>query len=202
MSPTLTGFRRDAARKGSDLTRQSTGKAEEFFEGHIFAEGNEMDFVVALRPCAVGCNHRRRVVNLGQSMRIAGVVDTDRTRDDVGIRVARDLRQGVTQLQVGGPERRRRFRPHDQPRTARLVSLRTHTQSLQGAQRLVKVFGRPVRAENRDVRLNQRSRLVGGQRLAASTACRRARRSRRTTMRSTAVCVLRKGPGKPRQRRC
>ena len=111
------------AREGSNLPGQPAGEAEQLLERHVLAEGYQMDLVVAFRPGARRRNHRRRVVDVGTAVRIAGMLNANRAGNDVRIGRARDVGQRAAQMQVGGPERRRRFGPHDQPRRIRSFAL-------------------------------------------------------------------------------
>ena len=162
-----------------------------------------MDLVVTRGPGAAGRDHRRGVVDIGTAVGLAGVVDAQRAGDDVGVGVARDVRQCVTQVQVGGPERRGRFRPYDQPGRCGSFVLRGRTLSACSEFNVCSKYSSDQTSDSSDgnVGLHQRRALVGRQsfRLDQLARVQHDGRAQRCRQQHLAPATEQ---GMPRQQRC
>ena len=138
----------------------------------------------------------------GRRVRIAGMLNANRAGNDVRIGRARDVGQRAPQMQVRGPERRRRFGPHDQPRRIRLLTLRTHAQLLQRLQRLHQVVQRPVGFEDGNVRLHQRRAMPRGRRGRLYQLAGVQDQGSTPATRSAGVCGAYRARETPPPRRC
>src|SRR5581483_4543095 len=118
-----------------------------------------MNFVVARLEFAIWPDEHGRVVNLlPGSLR---VLDSDTAHHYPRLPAARCITERCAERRVVGVEGRWRFRPYDQVGMLRLSCRRTHTQSTQIGQRVLKVLVCPIRAvEHRDICLDQQCAAI------------------------------------------
>src|SRR5271166_2805618 len=87
-----------AAGEGPNLAGEWLSKADEILKRNEFAEGNKVDFVVAINPGSVRSNQRCGVVDVGWASGFSCVLDAHGAHDDERIRRARDFAQRAAQV--------------------------------------------------------------------------------------------------------
>src|SRR5208282_87140 len=101
------------AREGRDSAGQLAGEREQVLEGNVFAEGNEVDLVVAANHLAAGVNDERGVVVVPSVLRLREI-RADAADHERRLRGEGDRAHGLLEAEVILNERRGRFGPDDE----------------------------------------------------------------------------------------
>jgi len=103
----------------ANVAGEGAGKGEQFMEGHILAEGNEVDFVVAAQGCAVRVDDQRGVVALHRVF-CFGESNAFSTDDQRSLRRGGHIVHRCLKARISFKIRRGRLRPCDQVRVRRV----------------------------------------------------------------------------------